>query len=85
MNGSDEWEGRCAETYRTAEMHREGRLFRQQDEVVDSARPEDVPGEPAESLAEFFDRIECEGGAVLDEEDHRLIVETIRMDRDRHC
>jgi hypothetical protein len=52
---------------------------------MDSARPKDVPREPAESLAEFFDRIECEGGAVLDEEDHRLIVETIRMDRDRHC
>jgi hypothetical protein len=59
-------------------------LFRQQDEVVDSATPDHVPEEPTESLAEFFDRIEREGGAVLDEEDHRLIVETIRMDRDRH-
>jgi hypothetical protein len=51
---------------------------------MDSAPPDFVPEEPTESLAEFFDRIEGEGGAVLDEEDHRLIVETIRMDRDRH-
>ena len=43
-----------------------------------------TPDVPAETLAEFFDRIDREGGAVLNEEDHRLIVETIRMDRDRH-
>jgi hypothetical protein len=84
MNGSDEWERRRADTCGTAETHRERRLLRQQDEVMDSATPDQVPEEPTESLAEFFDRIEREGGAVLDDEDHRLIIETNRMDRDRH-
>jgi hypothetical protein len=51
---------------------------------MDSATPDEMPEAPTESLAEFVDRIEREGGAVLDEEDHRLIVETIRKDRDRH-
>ena len=50
---------------------------------MDSPSNDDVSGEPVESLAEFFARIERERGPVLDEEDYRLIVETIRSDRDR--
>ena len=49
---------------------------------MDSRAPDDESDEPGESLAEFFERIEREGSVMLDEEDHRLIVETIRMDRD---
>ena len=48
---------------------------------MDSGAP-DESDEPVESLAEFFERIEREGLPTLDEEAHRLIVETIRMDRD---
>ena len=50
-------------------------------EHMDSTSPGD---EPVESLAEFFERIEREGGPVLDQQDHRLIVEAIRSDRERH-
>ena len=45
--------------------------------------PDHDPDEPFESLAEFFDWIENERGPVLTSEDHRLIVEAIRGDRDR--
>jgi hypothetical protein len=51
---------------------------------MDSESYEDVPKEPVELLSEFFERIEREGGPILDEEDHRLIVEAIRTDRDLH-
>ena len=51
---------------------------------MDSTSPESESDDPVESLAEYFERIEREGGLALDEEDHRLIVETIRMDRDLH-
>jgi len=49
---------------------------------MDGKGRDDESDEPVESLAEFFERIEKEGGVLLDEDDHRLIVETIRMDRE---
>ena len=49
---------------------------------MDSRAPDDECDEPVESLAEFLERIEKEGGLMLDAEDHRLIVEAIRMDRE---
>lgn len=54
-----------------------------QDGSMDGASPNYVSDEPVGSLGEFFERIEREGGPILTEDDHRLIVETIRMDRDR--
>jgi hypothetical protein len=54
-----------------------------QDEAVDSASPYYVSDEAVGSLGEFFERIEKQRGPSLTEADHRLIVETIRMDRDR--
>jgi transposase len=49
---------------------------------METGAPDHESDEPLESLAEFFDRIEREGGMSLDDEDHRLIVGTIRMDRE---
>ena len=54
-----------------------------QDEVMDSASPHYVSDESVGSLGEFFKRIETERGPVLTAEDHRSIVEGIRIDRDR--
>ena len=51
--------------------------------AMDSAPPDYVSHEPVGSLGEFFERIEREDGPILTAEDHRLIVETIRADRDR--
>ncbi len=51
--------------------------------AMDSAPPNYVSHEPVGSLGEFFERIEREDGPILTAEDHRLIVETIRADRDR--
>ena len=62
--------------------HRRERLGRH--EPMDSTSPESESDNPVELLAEYFERIESEGGLALDEEEHRLIVETIRMDRDLH-
>ena len=54
-----------------------------QDEAMDSASPHYVSDEPVGSLGEFFERIEKERGPVLTAEDHRAIVEGIRIDRKR--
>lgn len=54
-----------------------------QDDRMESNTPDHASDEPVESLAEFFDRIENEGGPTLTAEDHRLIVVAIRSDRDR--
>lgn len=51
---------------------------------MDSTSRDDISDEPVGSLREFFERIEKEGGPALTAEDHRLIVETIRSDRERH-
>lgn len=53
------------------------------DEGMDSGSPHYVSDESVGSLGEFFARIEKERGPVLTAEDHRLIVEGIRIDRDR--
>jgi hypothetical protein len=50
---------------------------------MDSASPHYVSDEPVGSLGEFFERIEKERGPVLTAEDHRAIVEGIRIDRER--
>lgn len=50
---------------------------------MDSASRDYVSDEPVGSLREFFEQIEKAGGPALDAEDHRLIVETIRSDRER--
>jgi hypothetical protein len=50
---------------------------------MDGTFPIHAPDEESESLAEFFARIEKKHGPVLTAEDHRLIVDTIRSDRDR--
>jgi hypothetical protein len=54
-----------------------------QDGAMVNASPNYVSHEPVGSLGEFFEGIEREDGPTLTEEDHRLIVETIRSDRDR--
>ena len=50
-----------------------------------NALPPYVSDESVGSLGEFFERIEKERGPVLTAEDHRSIVEGIRIDRDRQA
>ena len=52
---------------------------------MDNALPHYVSDESVGSLGEFFERIEKERGPVLTAEDHRSIVEGIRIDRDRQA
>jgi hypothetical protein len=50
---------------------------------MDAASPHYVSGEPVGSLGEFFERVEMERAPILTAEDHRVIVEGVRDDRDR--
>jgi len=42
-----------------------------------------VSNEPVGSLGEFFERVEKERGPILTADDHRSIVEGVRIDRER--
>lgn len=64
-------------------MNRDSQAPLRQDGGMDNVSPHYVSGEPVGSLGEFFERIENERGPVLTAEDHRSIVEGIRIDRDR--
>ena len=50
-----------------------------------NALPPYVSDESVGSLGEFFERIEKQRGPILTAEDHRSIVEGIRIDRDRQA
>lgn len=54
-----------------------------QDGLMDAASPHYVSNEPVGSLGEFFDRVESERGPILTADDHRSIVEGVRIDRER--
>jgi hypothetical protein len=50
---------------------------------MDTASPHYVSDESVGSLGEFFERVEMEEGPILTADDHRAIVEGVRVDRDR--